>query len=163
MTNEIIVKSITQAQNHDRNGNPFTVYYIGTVDGQVYTMYDNTPGREFVRENESLFVYYNKNTKNGKTYNNLTSVEKLREHTLIEQEIEKALSNQPNNLNTNDPLVYLLLTLIKGVRNISDALTIQKPEPTNNVATNNTAAPISPTGSCVVPNPEYARPGELPF
>ena len=163
MTTEITVKSITQATNHDKNGNPFNVYYIGNVDGQVYTMYDNTPGKEFVKENESLFVYYNKNTKNGKTYNNLVSVERLKNHSLLEIEIEKALSNKPSTLDTNnDPLVLLLITLIKGVRNIADALTIQKPEPTNNVASNTTTT-ISQTGSCVVPNPEYAKPGELPF
>jgi ABC-type tungstate transport system permease subunit len=94
MTDNITVLNIQRQTLNGPNNTTFTVTFINTDKG-AFTAYDNTPGIQLATENSKLTVHYRINVKNGKTYKNLTAIQKAQEveSKTISERILETLQN----------------------------------------------------------------------
>ena len=134
MTAIITQDHFRKSQNTDKNGNPFTVFYITSSDCNIYTAYENTEGIKYLDTNMFLKLHYNENTVNGKTYKNCYRIEPVTSMTeqetkkvieKVEEETKDVLDKRVSELTKEEEvkvLKIILATLLKGITEINKTL-----------------------------------------
>ena len=71
----IQVRRIIKHTNNTADGRTFNVTFVNASDGNSYTAYETTPGRELLKEGATVTLTFKENSSNGKKYFNCTCVQ----------------------------------------------------------------------------------------